>query len=109
MGYDSLAEEALEISNTPEIGTKKVYSSGADEKKDSVTVTEEDMIAHRKLQIETRLKLLAVWDPKRYGNKMQVGGDGGDPIKIRAQVEAEELLDAILVNTELHRQVKNNE
>jgi hypothetical protein len=109
MGYDSLAEEALEISNTPEIGTKKVYSSGADEKKDSVTVTEEDMIAHRKLQIETRLKLLAVWDPKRYGNKMQVGGDGGDPIKIRAQVEAEELLDAILVNTELHMQVKNNE
>jgi hypothetical protein len=109
MGYDSLAEEALEISNTPEIGTKKVYSSGADEKKDSVTVTEEDMIAHRKLQIETRLKLLAVWDPKRYGNKMQVGGDGGDPIKIRAQVEAEELLDAILENTELHRQVKNNE
>ena len=74
-----------------------------------MTVTEEDMLGHRKLQIETRLKLLAVWDPKRYGNKMQIGGDGGDPIKIKAQVEAEELLDAILENTELHRQVSANE
>lgn len=109
LGYDALAEEALEISNTPHIGQKKVFSSGADDKDDSVTLTEEDMLGHRKLQIETRLKLLAVWDPKRYGNKMQIGGDGGDPIKIKAQVEAEELLDAILENTELHRQVNANE
>lgn len=109
MGFDALAEEALEISNTPEIGTKKVYSSGADEKKDSVTVTEEDMIAHRKLQIETRLKLLAVWDPKRYGNKVQVGGDAENPIKVEAQVEAETMLAAILKNVELKKQVNANE
>jgi len=109
MGYDALAEEALEIANTPHIGQKKVFSSGAGEDEDSMTVTEDDMLGHRKLQIETRLKLLAVWDPKRYGNKMQIGGDGGDPIKIKAQVEAEELLDAILENTELHRQVSANE
>ena len=109
MGYDALAEEALEIANTPHLGQKKVFSSGAGEGEDSMTVTEDDMLGHRKLQIETRLKLLAVWDPKRYGNKMQIGGDGGDPIKIKAQVEAEELLDAILENTELHRQVSANE
>lgn len=109
LGYDSLAEEALEISNTPEIGTKKVYSSGAEEKDDSVTVTEEDMLGHRKLQIDTRLKLLAVWDPKRYGNKVQLGGDAENPIKVEAQVEAETMLAAILKNVELKKQVNANE
>lgn len=109
MGYDSLAEEALEISNTPEIGTKKVFSSGADEKKDSVTVTEEDMIAHRKLQIETRLKLLAVWDPKRYGNKVQLGGDPNSPLKVEVQSEADAYLAALLKNVELNKQVDANE
>jgi hypothetical protein len=109
MGYDSLAEEALEISNTPHIGQKKVFSSGAGEDEDSMTVTEDDMLGHRKLQIETRLKLLAVWDPKRYGNKVQLGGDGGNPIKVEAQVEAENLLSAILKNTELKKQVNANE
>jgi hypothetical protein len=109
MGYDALAEEALEIANTPHLGQKKVFSSGAGEDEDSMTVTEDDMLGHRKLQIETRLKLLAVWDPKRYGNKVQLGGDGGNPIKVEAQVEAENLLSAILKNTELKKQVNANE
>lgn len=42
-----------------------------------LTVTErtrEDMLGHRKLQIETRLKLLAKWDPRRYGEKVEVNG-----------------------------------
>jgi hypothetical protein len=71
--------------------------------------TVEDMLGHRKLQIETRLKLLAVWDPKRYGNKVQLGGDGGAPIRVEAQVEADTYLAAILKNTELHKQVDANE
>lgn len=107
VGYDALAEEALEIANTPIMGLKKVYSSGGDE--DSMTVTEDDMLGHRKLQIETRLKLLAVWNPKKYGNKVQVGGDADNPIKIEAQVEAETLLSALLKNTELNKQVAANE
>jgi hypothetical protein len=105
MGFDALAEEALEISDTPRLGAKKVFSSGAGEDDDSMTVTEEDMLGHRKLQIETRLKLLAVWDPKRYGNKVQVGGDAENPIKIEAEVQAENLLNALLKNTELKKQV----
>jgi hypothetical protein len=109
MGYDSLAEEALEISNTPHLGQKKVFSSGAGEDEDSMTVTEDDMLGHRKLQIETRLKLLAVWDPKRYGNKVQLGGDGGAPIKVEAQVEADTYLAALLMNVELTKQVNAND
>ena len=108
-GCDAMAEEALIIANTPLTGQKKVFSSGSEEGQDYMTVTEEDMLGHRKLQIETRLKLLACWNPKKYGTKVQMGGDPGNPIKIEAQVEADTYLAAILKNTELHKQVKANE
>ena len=109
VGCDAMAEEALNIANTPHMGRKKVYSSGAEEGEDSVTVTEEDMLGHRKLQIETRLKLLACWNPKKYGTKVQMGGDPGNPIKIETQVEADNFLAAILKNAELKKQVAANE
>ena len=109
LGYDALAEEALDISNTPVVGLKKVFMSGADKAKDSMTVTEDDMLGHRKLQIETRLKLLACWNPKKYGNKVAVGGDEGNPIKIEAEMQAQELLGALLKNIELKKQVANDE
>jgi hypothetical protein len=99
MGFDALAEEALEISNTPVMGQKQVMGDK------STFTTVEDMLGHRRLQIETRLKLLAVWDPKRYGNKVQVGGDAENPIKIEAEVQAENLLSAVLKNVELKKQV----
>lgn len=35
----------------------------------------EDMLGHRRLQIESRLKLLAKWDPKRYGEKSEQSGN----------------------------------
>jgi predicted secreted protein len=108
-GYDALAEEALEIANTPKLGQKKVFSSGAGEDEDSMTVTEDDMLGHRKLQIETRLKLLACWNPAKYGNKVQMGGDPKNPIKMDIQVESDNFLAAILKNAELKRQVNANE
>jgi hypothetical protein len=108
-GYDALAEEALEISNTPHLGQKKVYSSGAGEDEDSTTVTEEDMLGHRKLQIETRLKLLACWNPAKYGNKVAVGGDPNNPVKVEVQSEADTYLAALLMNVELNKQVDANE
>lgn len=108
-GFDALAEEALEIANTPHLGQKKVYSSGAGEDEDSTTVTEEDMLGHRKLQIETRLKLLACWNPAKYGNKVAVGGDPGNPLKVEVQSEADTYLAALLMNVELNKQVSAND
>ena len=100
VGYDALAEEALEIADTPLVGIKKVFNSG-DDGKDTMTVTEDDMLGHRKLQIETRLKLLACWNPRKYGNKVAVGGDADNPAKIQVDVS---LFDAILENMESKRQ-----
>jgi hypothetical protein len=108
-GYDAMAEEALEISNTPRLGVKRVLNSGAGEDEDSVTVTEEDMLGHRKLQIETRLKLLACWNPKKYGNKVQHAGDAENPLKVEVQSEADAYLAVLLKNIELTKQVDANE
>lgn len=66
MGADAIAEQALEIANTPLEGvTRKMGKDGLEE-------TFEDMLGHRKLQVETRLKLLAKWNPKKYGDKLEV-------------------------------------
>jgi hypothetical protein len=63
------------------------------------------MLGHRKLQIETRLKLLAKWDPKRYGDKLSLSGDKENPIHIEAKVQAEQYFDELLVNLELTKAV----
>jgi hypothetical protein len=37
-------------------------------------------VQRSKLRIETRLKLLAKWNPKRYGDKMTLAGDPDAPL-----------------------------
>lgn len=76
-GFDALAAECLRISNTPETGVETVTRA------DGVVETREgDMLGHRKLQIETRLKLLAKWDPKRYGERQQLDLAGAFSVTI---------------------------
>lgn len=65
-GFDAIALDALRIADTPIMGEEITES------KDGPTIKRADMIAHRKLQVETRLKLLAKWDPKRYGDKPDI-------------------------------------
>ena len=60
IGYDAIAEECLQIADTPQFGQKQVMSD------EGTSVTVEDMLGHRKLQIETRLKLLAKFHPTKY-------------------------------------------
>ena len=75
-GHDVIAEEALRIADTPTRGIiTKVTPDGTH-------IIEEDMLGHRRLQVETRLKLLAKWSPKKYGDKIQadVTHDVGDPL-----------------------------
>lgn len=62
-GFDAIAEEALDIADGDPGTTPQGTVDGAE-------------VMNRKLRIETRLKLLAKWDPKRYGDKVEVGGSG---------------------------------
>lgn len=79
-GEDAIAADCLRIADTPMEGVEFVTKAdgGVEEKRG-------DMLGHRKLQIETRLKLLAKWNPKKYGDKMAVGGaEDLPPIKTDA-------------------------
>jgi hypothetical protein len=107
VGYDAMAEECLIIADTPKIGLKKTFSSGSDEDEDSMTVVEEDMLGHRKLQIETRLKLLAKFNPKKYGDRQILAGDSENPLEV--QNDAMTILAAAVKNLELKRQTVNEE
>lgn len=86
VGFDAIADEALQIADTPEYGTVKTVEGGGDGGeggKDSdckVTVRNEDMLGHRKLRVETRLKLLAKWHPKKYGERTTLAGDPDAPL-----------------------------
>jgi hypothetical protein len=75
-GFDMIAAECLKIADTPLIGVKTTVGTNG------IVETREDMLAHRRLQIETRLKLLAKWDPSRYGDKIDVNSNQTGPIRI---------------------------
>lgn len=84
MGADAIAQQALEIADTPLEGVRVETEAGENGK---VKEVREDMLGHRKLQIETRLKLLAKWFPKKYGDKLAVGGaDDLPPVKTESTV-----------------------
>jgi terminase small subunit-like protein len=84
-GFDAIALEALKIADD---GENDTYESG-----DGKRATNFDHIQRSKLRVDTRLKLLAKWDPKRYGEGMTVRGDkdapiGASPIIIIGGVDA---------------------
>ncbi len=73
-----IALECLTIADTTEIGTEtKTRIVG------EVTTTEittGDMLGHRKLKIDTRLKLASKWDRQRYGEQVKIETVAVDPL-----------------------------
>lgn len=74
-GFDAIAAETMRIADTPLVGEETTEKANGD-----VEIRKADMLGHRKLQIETRLKLLAKWDPKRYGERTTIAGDPDNPL-----------------------------
>lgn len=72
-GFDAIAEDCLDIAD------ETAHDSVATEQGERPNT---EWISRSKLRVETRLKLLAKWDPKRYGEKLALGGaDDLPPIK----------------------------
>lgn len=69
MGLDTLADQLLEIADTPQAGVRTEISD------DGVKTVTEDMLGHRRLQIDARKWYLAKLAPKRYGDKLELGGE----------------------------------
>lgn len=73
LGYDAIAEETLDIADE---GTNDwMEKLGADGQPIGWQLNGEH-VQRSKLRIETRLKLLAKWSPKKYGEKQQVEMSG---------------------------------
>lgn len=65
-GIDRLAEEILEIADTPEPGEVEVS------KPNGVEVKRGDMIEHRRLKVDSRKWYVAKLAPKRYGDRTAI-------------------------------------
>lgn len=72
IGYDKLAEEILEISDTPQLGVIRTSKPDGGEE-----VKEADMIEHRRLRVDSRKWMLSKMLPKKYGDKLELGGQVG--------------------------------
>lgn len=75
-GEDVIAQECFEIADD----SSNDWIERQDKKGETYTAFNAEHVQRSKLRIETRLKLLAKWNPKKYGEKIQqevVGKDGG--------------------------------
>lgn len=98
LGFDAIAEEALEIADTPVVGEE------TEDDGEKVKTKRGDMLGHRKLQVETRLKLLAKWCPAKYGDRtaMELTGANGGPVQI-GDTERAAKIAAILANAQARK------
>lgn len=74
VGHDAIADECLEIIDTEPEMAESFSQSGSSKHRDSAH------IGWLKNRAEMRLKLLAKWNPKKYGDKTMTevtGADGG--------------------------------
>lgn len=77
LGFDALAEEALDIIDAePEMVTG-----------DGGSRRDAGYVAWQKARVETRLKLLAKWDPKRYGELIKHGNADGTNLDLASGIE----------------------
>jgi hypothetical protein len=90
LGLDSLAEEIIAISDTPVTGQKTVS------KATGIEITEGDMIEHRRLQVDARKWYLSKVAPKKYGDKLAIGGaDDLPPLKTMTDEQIEARIKAL--------------
>ena len=63
LGFDRIAEDCLQIADDATSDYKATPTG---------KVLDAEHVQRSKLRIETRLKLLAKWDPKRYGDRQVI-------------------------------------
>ncbi len=71
VGCHAIADDCIEIADTPHEGIETI------EKPDGSMETKRgDMTQHRRMRIDTRMRLLGKWLPKVYGDKQQIEHSG---------------------------------
>jgi len=73
-GFDAIAQDCLEIAD--ETGRDTKYTDQGH------VIPDGEWISRSRLRVETRLKLLAKWCPKRYGEKVELEHSGDVDIHV---------------------------
>lgn len=76
IGEDVIAMECLEIADDATNDFVETF----DKKGGKRVIPDMELVNRSRLRVDTRLKLLAKWNPKKYGERVQneiVGKDGG--------------------------------
>lgn len=92
IGADSIAEECLEIIDKEPL---EVFDETGNKRYDPGS------ISWSKNRAEQRLKLLAKWNPRKYGDKVTLAGDDANPIVVEASFD---IFGELLKNMTLKRQ-----
>ena len=92
IGADSIAEECLEIIDKEPL---EVFDEAGNRRYDSGSIT------WNKNRVEQRLKLLAKWNPRKYGDKMTLSGDDENPLVVETSFD---IFGELLKNMTLKRQ-----
>jgi hypothetical protein len=92
IGQDAIAEDCIRIIDQE---PSKIVGDGG-VRYDSAYVQ------WQKNRVEQRLKLLAKWNPKRYGDRVTMAGDAENPLQVQADIS---IFDAMLKNLETKRQL----
>lgn len=74
VGFDAIAEQCFDIADE---------TARDNEFTETGVRPNAEWIQRSKLRVETRLKLLAKWDPKRYGERMDVNHSGSVDLSSR--------------------------
>lgn len=92
-GADAIAEEAMAIIDAP---PERILTKTGE-------VVDSGYVTWQRNRADLRLKLLAKWHPKKYGDRVVHAGDKENPLEVKADVS---IFETILSNMELKRQTK---
>jgi hypothetical protein len=96
VGQDAIAEEIYAL---VEKDPERILSEGGGR-------VDAGYVQWVRVQADIKLKLLAKWNPKRYGDRVQLAGDKENPLQIDATVQAKTMFDSLLQNLELRKQAE---
>ena len=88
---DAMAFEARDIADRTELGQT------TREGPEGTVTTSEDMLGHRKLRVDTRLRLMAKWHRARYGDSVQVEHTGETVVRLTFGGERPALIGSSMV------------
>lgn len=72
-----ILEDCLNIADDRENDTIKIFKDGK-----HIEIENKEWVSRSKLRVETRMKYLAMTNPRKYGSKLELSGDKENPVNV---------------------------